>query len=134
MSDASDAGFVAAFLGGRLAPGSFHHRDHLRLAWWLTRQSGIDQALATIARAIRHFATAHGQADKYHETLTRFWVRIVGHAIEARPEIATFDAFLEAFPFLLDKDLPSRHWSRETMWSPAARAQWVAPDLLALPA
>jgi hypothetical protein len=130
----SDDEFVAAFLGGRLPPTSFHHRDHLRLAWCLIRRSGLDPALATMASAIRHFATAHGQAEKYHETLTRFWVRIVGYASAARPELATFDAFLAAFPLLLDKDLPYRHWSRAAMQSPAARAGWVAPDLLALPA
>ena len=42
--------------------------------------------------------------------------------------------FLAAFPMLLAKDLPYRHWRRETMLSPDARAQWVEPDLQALPA
>jgi hypothetical protein len=87
-----------------------------------------------IADGIRHFAAMHGQAAKYHETLTGFWVRIVGHCAEARPDIAEFAAFLAAFPQLLDKELPYRHWRRETMASLAARAQWIEPDLVALPA
>jgi hypothetical protein len=60
-------------------------------------------------------------------------VRIVGHAVDARPDIGAFDQFLESHPQLLDKELPYRHWSRETMQSADARAHWVDPDLLALP-
>jgi hypothetical protein len=130
----TDAEFVAAFLSGALAPTSFHHRDHLRLAWCLIRQWGTSAATGTIRDGIRAFATRHGQAEKYHDTLTRFWVRLVGHLVDAHPEIATFDGFLMAFPHLLEKDLPYRHWSREAMWGQAARAVWVEPDLLALPA
>jgi hypothetical protein len=36
-------------------------------------------------------------------------------------------------PFLLDKGLPQRHWSRTVMFGPAARTQWVEPDLAPLP-
>lgn len=130
----SDDEFVAAVLSGAIPNASFHHRDHLRLAWCLVRQTGVAAAADAITSAIRRFATHHGHPEKYHETLTRFWVRLVGHLIAAHPEISTFDGFLAAFPHLLDKDLPYQHWSRETMWSPAARARWVEPDLLALPA
>jgi hypothetical protein len=130
----SDDEFVAAFLSGAVPTAAFHHRDHLRLAWCLVRRSGVAAATETITAAIRRFATHHGHPEKYHETLTRFWVRIVDHAIAAQPEIVEFDAFLAAFPPLLDKDLPYQHWSRATMQSLAARTGWVTPDLLALPA
>lgn len=132
-SDMRDDDFVAAFLSGTLPPASFHHRDHLRLAWCLIRRSGVETATSTITDGIRRFATLHGQAGKYHETLTLFWVRIVAHLIDARPDITTFDRFLAAFPQVLDKDLPYHHWRRDTMQSSAARARWVEPDLLALP-
>lgn len=130
----NDDEFVEAFLSGSLPPAQFHHRDHLRLAWVLVRQQGTEAASHTITAGIRRFAAAHGQAEKYHETITRFWVRIVGHMASACPEIADFSTFLATFPQLLDKDLPYRHWRRETMGSAAARARWVEPDLFALPA
>ena len=129
----TDDKFAQVFLSGGVYPTAFHHRDHLRLAWTLTRQLGFAAASDEIARAIRHFASQHGQADKYHETMTRFWVRIVSHLIDIRPDIADFDSFLATFPLLLDKDLPYHHWNRETMRAAAARAAWVEPDLLALP-
>ena len=113
MTDMTDDDFVAAFLSGRLSPVAFHHRDHLRLAWCLIRESGVEAGhQGMIAGGIRHFATQHGQAEKYHETLTQFWVRTVSHLIDVRPDIAVFDQFLAAFPQLLDKALPYHHWSR----------------------
>lgn len=130
----SDEDFAHAFLGGAISPARFHHRDHLRLAWCLTRRLGMEAAISTITAGIRDFAARHGQATKYHETLTRFWVRLVDHLARSRPDLTTFDAFLAAYPHLLDKDLPYRHWRRATMDSPAARADWVEPDLLAMPA
>ncbi|HET8906413.1 MAG TPA: hypothetical protein VFN11_05550 [Ktedonobacterales bacterium] len=130
----TDDEFVQAFLSGSLPQGDFHHRDHLRLAWVLVRLTGRDEAMKRITSGIRYFATEHGHAEKYHETMTRFWVRIVAHAVAARPDITTFDGFLAAYPLLLEKDLPYRHWRRETMLSSDARARWVEPDLQALPA
>jgi hypothetical protein len=66
--------------------------------------------------------------------MTRFWVRIVDHIAGTRPDIASFDDFLSAFPRLLDKDLPHRHWRAETLGGADARARWVEPDLIPLPA
>ncbi len=129
----TDDDFVTAFLSGSLPPTQFHHRDHLRLTWALVRLTGVEAAMKRITSGIRYFATQHGQAEKYHETMTRFWVLLVGHMVAARPDITTFDEFLAAFPMLLDKDLPYRHWRRETMLSSDARAHWVEPDILALP-
>jgi hypothetical protein len=130
----TDDDFAEAFLNGSLPPAGFHHRDHLRLAWVLTRQLGREAAMRTIRTGIQHFATQHGQAEKYHETLTQVWVRLIAHMVEIRPDITAFETFLATFPHLLDKDLPYRHWRRETMASATSRAQWVEPDILAMPA
>jgi hypothetical protein len=130
----TDDDFVRAFLDGTLPPGEFHHRDHLRLTWCLVRRLGAEAATGAITSGIQRYAAHHGQAAKYHETLTRFWVRLVAHLMAARHDITAFDAFVATFPHLLDKDLPYRHWQRETMSSATARGQWVEPDLLPLPA
>ena len=129
----NDDDFVQAFLAGSLPPTQFHHRNHLRLAWVLIRRHGTVRARAMIAPGIRHYAAAHGHAARYHETLTQFWVGLVGYLVQVRPEIADFDAFLAAFPHVLDKGLPLRHWQQDTLSNPAARERWVDPDWLALP-
>jgi hypothetical protein len=58
---------------------------------------------------------------------------LVAHAVSHRPAIADFEAFLAAYPLLLDKNTPLRHWSHEAMFTPDARAAWRDPDLVALP-
>ncbi|HXT36338.1 MAG TPA: hypothetical protein VN837_12245 [Chloroflexota bacterium] len=130
----SDEVFLQGFLDGSLSPEQFHHRDHLRLSWLLIRQSGIDGAGAQISAGIRAFAAHHGHPEKYHETMTQFWIRVIGHMIGVHPEISDFESFVEAFPLLLDPRLSLRHWRAETIGNPAARAAWLEPDLLPLPA
>ena len=124
----TDQEFLDAFESGRLSPAGFHHRDHLRLAWLQVNRLGREEGAAAVAGGIRRFADAHGHHRLYHETLTRFWVRVVAHASEA-----TFEATLLRHPMLLRKDLPLAHWSREALYGDAAREAWVQPDLMPLP-
>jgi len=129
----TDDEFLRAFFSLGLPSTAFHHRDHLRLAWLVVRRGGAAAAYARVSAAIRRFAEAHGHGDRYHETLTAFWVRLVAHAAGDGAEIEDFDAFLRAYPLLLDRQLPLRHWSREALFAAAARATWREPDLVPLP-
>jgi hypothetical protein len=129
----SEDEIIQAALAEGVSQGGFHHRDHVRLAWRLSCELGVDAGPGAVARAIQHIAAHHGEPAKYHETLTQFWARVVGHHVEIRPELTDFEQFIAAYPQLLDKDLPSRHWRHETLHSKPARAAWVEPDLVALP-
>ena len=64
--------------------------------------------------------------------MTHFWVRLVVHVRERRPDLADLEAAIGELPFLLDKDLPFRHWTRGTMLSAGARQGWLEPDVLPL--
>jgi hypothetical protein len=129
---ADDDAFVAAFHAGQIPNRGFHHRDHLRLAWVHIHRLGLAQATALVTSAILRFATHHGSRDRYNDTMTRFWLRLVATAISDHPAL-TFEALLAAEPHLLEKELPFRHWSRERLLSLPARAGWVDPDLRPLP-
>ncbi len=129
----SDNDFLRAFFSAELSNVDFHHRDHLRLPWLMVRRHGPTDAEAAVTAGIQHFAAVHGHAARYHDTMTRFWVRLVAHAVAKRPEIQDFEAFLAAYPMLLDPTLPFKHWRREAMFTPDARAEWSEPDLLPLP-
>jgi hypothetical protein len=130
---AADEEFLTAFEAGKIANHDFHHRDHLRLAWIQIRRLGVHRASDAVPGAIRQFAAHHGHADRYHDTLTRFWLRAVRLGIKRHPALA-FNELLAAEPHLLDKNLPYVHWSRELMGSDEARRQWVEPDLRLMPA
>jgi hypothetical protein len=126
----TDETFLARFEAAALR--SFDHRDHLRVAFAYARRGGVEYAVARAREGLRRFTAAHGQAGRYHETLTTAWARVVGHyALSARDD--DFECFLAAHPRLLERDLLSAHYSRERLFSAGARARFVEPDLLALP-
>jgi hypothetical protein len=127
----NDTDFLRGFEACTLS--EFHHRDHLRLTWVLIRRDGREKAKAAIVAGIKRFAEAHGQVEKYHQTMTEFWVDVVDYHIGRYPSTDDFDRFLADWPKLLDKSLPFRHWTRETIMDDLARSQWVPPDLLSLP-
>lgn len=112
--------------------GRFGHREHLHLAWSFVQRDGAESAQEHVADFIRHVAERHGDTAKFNETITRFWVRAVGHAC-TRTRGRDFEAVLAEHSHLLDSALPFRHWSREVLLSPDARVAWVEPDLRPLP-
>src|SRR5437867_9889984 len=116
-----------------LYQAEFRHLGHLRLAWLILSKHPRDESEQIVAREIRPFAVANGASNRYHDTLTRFWVRLVGHAIKNALEARSIDDLLARFPFLLDKSLHYRHWRAETFNSDRARGSWVEPDLVPLP-
>ncbi len=128
-----DREFLRLFHEGSLPSEEFRHRGHLRLAWLVLSCHQRDEAENILGREIRRFAIASGAPSKYHDTLTRFWVRLVGHAMEYSPGVRSIDDLLAMFPFLIERSLPYRHWRGETLNSDRARAGWVEPDLVSLP-
>jgi hypothetical protein len=128
-----DTEFLAAFHDGSLAGSEFKHRGHLRLAWLVLNRHSSEEAARILSREIQRFATSHGEPGRYHETLTRFWVHLVSHAMSEAPHVRGIDELVDRFPILLEKDLPYRHWTHTTFDSQDARAGWVSPDLSPLP-
>ena len=128
-----DDAFLLAFETGTLPNAAFHHRDHLRLSWLYLRRDGPDVGTRRIVDGIRHFAAAHGAADRFHVTLTRFWISLVQHLLEAFPEVDRFDDLLARFPLALDKSIVYRHYSTVALSSTVARQSWLEPDLIPLP-
>jgi hypothetical protein len=113
-----DDAFLRAFETGTLPNAAFHHRDHLRLAWLYLRRDGPELGAEHIVDGIRHFAASHAAADRFHLTLTRFWIRLVQHLMEAFPSIERFEDLLAAFPPAADKAIVYRHYSPAQLSSP----------------
>ena len=126
----TDDAFLTCFETGALE--SFGHRDHLRVAFAYARRGGVDHAVDRTRLGLRHITAAHGEPERYHETLTTAWARVVAHhAMEGDGD--GFDDFLAAHPQLLRRDLLLGHYTRDRLFSSTARARFVEPDLLALP-
>jgi hypothetical protein len=127
-----DDEFLRTFLRGWPTGERFGHHDHLRIAWLVLERHGSEMAAEIVGRRLRAMAVAKGVAPLYNETMTRFWIRLIAHV---RDELSsgTIDEAIAKAPFLLDKSLPQKHWSRTAMFGPDARLQWVEPDLVPLP-
>lgn len=128
----TDREFLAAF-ETCLPNELFHHRDHLRLAWIYLQRYGASAAPARIRESIRRYAAHHGKSEKYHETVTVAWLRLLADSAD-RCAAASFAELLAACPELLDKHTLHRYYSPELLALESARTQFVPPDRHALPA
>lgn len=127
-----DDEFLRTFLRGWPSGERFGHYEHLRIAWLVIERHGPEVAAEVVGERLRAMAVARGVAPLYNDTMTRFWIRLIAHVREKK-RVTTIDEAIEQTPFLLDKNLAQRHWSRTAMFGPEGRAGWVEPDLAPLP-
>ncbi len=125
---------LAAILPAVTGPsGQFRHRQHIHLAFLAVRRYGMPEATTRICDWIQRIARYERAPQKYHHTVSRAWVEIVAHHVQADPGCADFDIFAARHPALLDKRLLSRHYRSSTLAAGPARHGWVEPDLLPFP-
>jgi hypothetical protein len=125
-----DDALLGAFEAAAFAPGSFHHRHHVRVAWACLERAPVLEVLPRFAAGLRRLAAASGQPGLYHETITWAYVLLVN---ERRAPAGTedWDAFAERNPDLLawkPSVLEQRYYKEDTLWSDRARACFVMPD------
>ena len=129
----SDDDFLRAFEDLTFPADQFRHREHIRVAWLYLKSSDATRAAERMAAGIRRFANHHGATQKYHHTLTLFWMRLVAVALVGTPDEPAFEEFLAVHPELRDKNLIAKYYSKEHLQTSAAREGWVDPDLQPLP-
>lgn len=130
----ADREFRRAFEAGAFAPADFSHRQHVRLAYVYLVDSDVNLALDRMRAALVCFLSHHGiPATKYHETLTRAWILAVHHFMHRSPEASSADDFIDRNPMLLDSKIMLTHYSAGLLFSDAARAGFVEPDLDPIP-
>lgn len=112
--------------------GRFGHREHVHLTWLAVRRLGVPAAVGLVSDGIRRTARYAGAPQKYHATVSRAWVELVGyHASEHRDN--DFAVFAERNPALLGKRLLTRFYHPATLASPQARTGWAEPDRAPFP-
>ncbi len=129
----SDEEFVRAFESCELPGASFHHADHVRIAWIYFRAYGEETATELMLAGIRRFAAHNGSPQKFQYTRTCAWVRLIAAAQRESPDLKTFAEFIEVHMELLEGNALGRYYSKAVLDSPAARAGWVEPDVSSLP-
>jgi hypothetical protein len=139
MSETPVPALVTRFEACTLPKEEWTHQAHLTVGLWYASRLPYDKALATVRQGIQRLNGAHGVPTTptrgYHETITRFYVRVLCDYV-AKEEERPVGPWPERVARLLarygDRDLPLRHYTKALLMSPEARYGWVEPDLLPL--
>ena len=121
---------IAQFESGGTPPQSFHHADHVRLAFaYLSRYPALE-AMGRFSDALKSFATAQGKTQLYHETITWAYLLLIRERIARAGRAQTWDEFAERNPDLLvwKGGVLSMLYRQETLDSDLARRIFVLPD------
>lgn len=128
---------VLSFQGQTLPKADWTHGAHLAVGLWHVARFGPGEALDRLRTGIRRLNEAHGVVNSdtsgYHETITRAYVILLSQWREAHQLERTDDlvAPLRASA-IAAPDVLLHFYSREHLFSPRARAEWVEPDRLPL--
>ena len=110
----------------------FTHARHLAVAAWYLTHLSPEQSLERMRAGLIRFTRHHGVTG-YHETITRFWLRLVEDFLKKLPQKTSFadrvNELLQRFP---TKELLFDYYTRERVMSEAARNAWLEPDLQAV--
>ena len=121
---------IDRFEQGLTSADSFHHADHVRLAFEYLRRYPALNALEKFSNALRRYAAAKGKAGLYHETITWAYLFLIHERMARDGQSSSWAEFsarnLDLFQWkggLLD-----RLYNKQTLDSPFARSVFVLPD------
>jgi hypothetical protein len=132
------AALATAFEQRTIPASEWTHRAHLLMGLWYATRLPAAEALDAMREGILRLNAAHGvvttPARGYHETITRAYMRIIGHFVTVQGGVG--DSSARAARLLArhgEKDHLLRYYTRERLMSSEARFGWVEPDLQPLP-
>ncbi|MEJ7732608.1 MAG: hypothetical protein WKG00_25815 [Polyangiaceae bacterium] len=119
---------VVAFEHATIDPRTFHHREHLYVAWCYLRALPLEEALARYVRHLRRLAAALGSPNKFHATMTWGYMVLLHAAMDRSPD-AGFEQLLAEHPALADHRAGAldAHYDRAQLDSDEARRYFVLP-------
>jgi hypothetical protein len=124
-----DTELLAGFEAGTLAPGDFHHADHVHVAWLLLRERSVPEVLERFSAGLRRLAAAAGKPGLYHETITWAYVLLI-HERMARDGVDSWAGFAAQNPdlFTWKPSILDAYYEKETLASELARRVFLLPD------
>ena len=125
----TDVELTRALERGEIANENFHHVSHLHVAWvYLSESPSVDEAAEKMRATLRRFAASAGLLEKYHETITQFWMHVLALA-RAAASGKSLREIVHANPRMLEKNFLLDYYSSRRLFSEKARISWVEPDL-----
>jgi len=121
---------IAQFEEGTTPPDTFHHAEHVRLAFEYLRRHTALEALGNFSLALQRFAAAQGKADRYHETITWAYLLLIRERLARAGCTETWEEFIAGNSDLLQwkNGVLATLYRPETLASDLARHTFVLPD------
>ena len=121
---------IEQFENGATPAGSFHHADHVRLAFEYLTRFPVLLALEKFSTALQRYAAALGKAGLYHETITWAYLLLIRERMARADRSQSWEEFAAGNPDLLlwKGGILDRLYRKQTLDSPLARTVFVFPD------
>ena len=121
--------FIRSFETCAVPADSFHHADHVRLAFAYLCEYPPLEALDKFATALKRFATAVGKAQLYNETITHAYFFLIRERMARFPSCG-WEEFADQNSDLLTwkNGILGRYYQESTLQSELARKVFVFPD------
>ncbi len=125
---------VRRFDERRIPRPEWTHAAHLAVGLWHVRTLEQAEALSRLRTGIRQLNEAHGNQNTaeggYHETITCAYVWLLAEFLKPYAADDSTDRIVVELlsSALVDRDVLLAFYSREVLFSPAARLNWIEPD------
>ena len=121
---------IESFEASDIDPDRFDHEAHVYVAWLYVSEYSLADAIARFDAGLRRLVTALGAEGKYHATLTWFFLLLIAERIELDEP---WQVFKHRNADLVNdsKQVLSRYYSEEHLFSDRARERFMLPDNLA---
>ena len=109
---------------------SFHHTDHVRVAFVYLSRYSVLQALEMFSEGLKRFAAAKGKQGLYHATITWAYVLLIHERMARAARVQSWEEFAGENSDLLQwkRGILGRYYTEEQLGSDLARAVFVFPD------
>jgi hypothetical protein len=126
----TDDEFIANFENCSLPNGSFHHSDHVKMAFFYLCRHPALEALQRFSTALTKFAAANGKPGLYNETVTWAFMFLIRERMVRAGRQQTWIQFVAANTDLLnwEDNILKKYYRDETLTSDLAKSTFLFPD------
>lgn len=127
----TDIEWMENFENATLSNASFHHADHVRMAFLYLQHYPPHEALGRFSSALIRFAAANGKPNLYHETVTWAFLLLIRERIARSGDAPNWEKFAADNADLLtwNNSILKKYYRAETLSSELAKRVFVFPDM-----
>lgn len=131
-SDEEIASVVSRFEKCTLPYKHWTHRAHLCVAVSYLRTMPLREAHARIKRNINRYNKACGDPTGYNETITVLFLKKIAHDMAQETSFPELHQEVARLTGACSVEWLYRYYSKELIWSEAAKSDWTEPDVAPL--